>query len=966
MKFLIVLLISSVVSLKANDSLYYVQYFNYELSNKDSTINNLFSEVDFSDLYSDVFIKKPIINLNIEEFNGSGTVTKLGYYDFSFLYRNINKSYLDTNKKNVHINELMGINELKYSKNNTVSMLFLFLEYETFTDNAINDSIIYWDSLSKKFFLKDTTYNAKFKSEYLAISSVGKDKKFTSTGYIDFNLTDSLLVNNLDSISYYAIDFDDGNGINSYYVNDIANVRYSQNGLKHIEIEVFFNGNYSLKCETELFVEMASKNLIPPPPPPFLPVERDYTLEGAYDEIIWNSDDQLMAAYVYYGCGNTELKKPFIIVEGFDPANITFPWVTINKNNVITENGIIRSLQQNANGMFDKLREEGYDIIIIDYKSGGESCWINAKYFKQTLRKINLIKNNNNSVFRNTVMGVSMGGLVSRIALKQMENDQEDHESDIFISVDSPHNGAYIPMSVQGFFIFADGVFDKGAGLGALSNLAAREMLMMYWTKGGKSKDDEDVCSYLLNTDEDFNLRKKFADDLNILGFPAQTYNIGITNGSMTAKRAQMKYNNEMKDMEDGQTLFAFNYDSYKLSYFHTAKAMNSNSNGRKMIGDYTHDPAYFGNDRYEYYITNPIETPFEALSGGNRGEHIYTAEVINSSYCDQGRVVPLIYYMSYYYLGFDILLLGEIFNALYEGPYCPEDEYYVESLLCFIPTSSALAIKLYDENGVCANPYHFLDKFEYSDTYYPNINTLLNANPQLTHFDKWYGTEWNTSHAFGATEPNFDLNKAIKINALESMLDDYLDGTIYNKYIQNKIFKNNEIGKYIVRDEIFVGRDVDLKDLNKGDVIFESGSDIDMKAGIKISFKEGTKIRNGAKVRAKIEQINYNCDLPIPKVNLVPEENSSDNGLKIDLKIYPNPFDKYININFNIEREQNVTLYIMDQTGRIVHTFYKNKLLYAGTHNISYESSNLTAGVYHITIETDFKRVMDKLIRIK
>lgn len=44
-----------------------------------------------------------------------------------------------------------------------------------------------------------------------------------------------------------------------------------------------------------------------------------------------------------------------------------------------------------------------------------------------------------------------MGGLVARVALRQMENDGQAHHTSHYISFDSPHNGANVPLGLQHF-----------------------------------------------------------------------------------------------------------------------------------------------------------------------------------------------------------------------------------------------------------------------------------------------------------------------------------------------------------------------------------------------------------------------------------------------------------------------------------------------------------------------------------
>jgi hypothetical protein len=41
-------------------------------------------------------------------------------------------------------------------------------------------------------------------------------------------------------------------------------------------------------------------------------------------------------------------------------------------------------------------------------------------------------------------MGESMGGILGRIALKQLENEGFDHQIGLYVSYDAPHKGAYV------------------------------------------------------------------------------------------------------------------------------------------------------------------------------------------------------------------------------------------------------------------------------------------------------------------------------------------------------------------------------------------------------------------------------------------------------------------------------------------------------------------------------------------
>ena len=79
----------------------------------------------------------------------------------------------------------------------------------------------------------------------------------------------------------------------------------------------------------------------------------------------------------------------------------------------------------------------------------------NADYLLQAIEWINTQKVNNLSGLReqNIVMGISMGGLVSRYALakRSKQTGTNSTETKAFFSMDSPHQGANVPLGLQHF-----------------------------------------------------------------------------------------------------------------------------------------------------------------------------------------------------------------------------------------------------------------------------------------------------------------------------------------------------------------------------------------------------------------------------------------------------------------------------------------------------------------------------------
>ena len=94
----------------------------------------------------------------------------------------------------------------------------------------------------------------------------------------------------------------------------------------------------------------------------------------------------------------------------------------------------------------DNLDLAGYDIVYLDYAKGTDYIQNNAYLLQDVIKWVN---DNKIGPEPNVVLGVSMGGLVARWALKDMEDRSEDHQVRLNISMDSPHNGAYVPLAAQ-------------------------------------------------------------------------------------------------------------------------------------------------------------------------------------------------------------------------------------------------------------------------------------------------------------------------------------------------------------------------------------------------------------------------------------------------------------------------------------------------------------------------------------
>jgi type IX secretion system substrate protein len=951
-----------------------------ELTPIDSTINSYFRDIDLTVMQSGIFAKNYILGFDFSDYSGSVGSEPINREDFHNIYEQFRKFYLDTLEKPVDTDTLIWIEDIM-SNYDTVAMTYMLLEYEKFSDQAIDDSLITIDTVNNKVIVPDTTYSALYETENIALSVVSREYVFGSSIY--FNLEKSIYFTNIDSISYLSIDFDDGTGYSSYLPNTIVSVEYGygfiNSGEKTINTWVHFNNGDSLLCSTTLYVNAFRGFQLPVNT--ILEQEEYYGKDIADMEIridheeisTWydyNDDTTIVTdieSFIYLGCGNEIFDNPFIVVEGFDPENEMYPWSYKKKKDAPSYQckdttklykGLIQRLDDNGDKAFRKLLESGYDVVVVNFGYGGVSIWKNSSLLRDMIDSINYHKVGNGE---NVLMGVSMGGLLGRTALKIMENENRDHETETFITIDTPHNGAYIPLGIQSIVWDMYKHMHSGSRPSSLKKnkrkltcTAAREMLMMYIDERSSwnSINEDHLIDYTHNTSKDYNLRKDFYDSLKAVGFPEQTINIGVSNGSVENRKNGISASEKLIDIW-GDKIKDWNipvWPGLSPSYdmYHQIYAMPASSSTGYVATSAMNFPTInllfgkiqFGGDDYgtgagnalKRYVVNPtgLDEPIENLSGG------YT-DVLEGTYT-----------------GFRELLECSWVTS------CGWSQH-PDKNACFIPTMSSLALKL-----------DFA--YQYLDT---NIAVLLENNPELTSFDKWYATPYNTYHAFAEEEMNYYGNKSTKENLLSTMINDFLDDNLVNLHIQDTTI-SGEFDFKAIR-EIYCGNhvqqtrydDTDVNNQDTGDVVFEVApvnAEGDIVAGEAIFFKDGTHFKIGSDCHAYIDEnlkpICANNSTRLPEFKTDDDATTLKNDI---VSVYPNPSRDRTNVEFIInENNTLVNLYLIDNSGYMIEKFYDNAVLGQNLYAFDINTEKIPSGSYSLVLETIKGQSVKKLIIIK
>jgi len=167
-------------------------------------------------------------------------------------------------------------------------------------------------------------------------------------------------------------------------------------------------------------------------------------------------------AWVYYGERNQGITRPVLLSDGFNtgPSELDLFW---------------EGLERGAFPLIGELRRRGRDVILLGYEDRSASILDNAKTATAAISRAIAERLDGTPLM---VGGFSMGGLVTRYALAKMEMQRIDHQTAVCWSWDTPHRGAYVPVSLQAFAHYIKKLDSRFSD--QMNSPAARQMLISH------------------------------------------------------------------------------------------------------------------------------------------------------------------------------------------------------------------------------------------------------------------------------------------------------------------------------------------------------------------------------------------------------------------------------------------------------------------------------------------------------
>ncbi|MDQ3073452.1 MAG: hypothetical protein M3Q97_09345, partial [Bacteroidota bacterium] len=439
----------------------------------------------------------------------------------------------------VHDEVVNGVNlQLEGGK---IPLLVLDMRYNAIKPYALDSNLLSYDTMAGEWQDVSGRSETPYTQERLFAMTPAVTQYFQDT--LTFILDPSLYFTNVSqSITLMEVDFGDGAGWRPVDFNVPYQVVYEDTGGIVIHMRV----TYGTKDYT---AGAFSKN-----DGDFTRPDVNMVLEA--QRIMFTGTVKARVT-ILYGEGNSNcIRRPLIFVEGIDYGtsapykkssyswlrdfqNGDFGWPQFVTGGVYDES--VPGIKENRypeilkiTDFISRARQQGYDIILLDFADGATFIQDNAMVFVELVKWVRDQQCREEEI---VVMGASMGGQVARYGLRWMELNNEPHCTRLYVSFDSPHKGANIPMGMQYMAKFHSHL--QKTWNSKLMRQASIQLL-------------HDHASVYPNVHP---RRTEYLNEMQTMGYPQYCRNVAITNGSL---------NSIDQSFSPNEKLFKNNYFIYR------------------------------------------------------------------------------------------------------------------------------------------------------------------------------------------------------------------------------------------------------------------------------------------------------------------------------------------------------------------------------------------------------------------
>lgn len=924
------------------------------------------------------------------------------------------------------------------SHDTTIQTPFDFIEDEvnSYQKDTVNFGIMFWDLYRLKkislqngnYFVFDTANNklhdhptptgTPYILDSLFVGApLGGSVYFKSMTYRinpAFIFTDANTKNQLKDNYTLKIDFGDGIGFRTINPNieSFIPVTYSTSGEKIIKTALFsINGIRSYIYSSISRIYVTSNSLKP-----------------IANRII--TDIPGMTVGVYNSCQALEESKKVIFVEGFDFSDFR------------------KSGNRDHKELYDRfiigekihhLQNFGYEYYVIDWRDSKKDMRFNAYNLLLLIEKLKQeqadVQNNQEFV----LIGESMGGVIGRYVINYMEsslyqqneyeevffveqndndsyfyiatnpnyktewqnynnNKQLRHNTRLLITLDSPHQGANMPLAYQYLYRLGENTF----------------------LPHGVFKTAPTLTFQLLDRKASRQLLKNWMPPIQTMGAIA-----GSSTSSYTNEESHDSFFEQSKFENNGNPRFC-KMMALSDGALDGSPQRNPNTFSNRIAGDYFLDVDYTIDFRVLWVKRNIFQIDFELRSSPNQstgrlvklsyGKYLYKPKLfawgvtlqqiqLNAASIDKYVTNTI----SYDNVAGGLIYLDDVADSilsLLKNPFLSMNVGFVNDKLgiynnltfytdgmsfCFVPLESALDYNRQDpstntdilnetiDNKLSLTPFDVFTGFLYSNEWHTSTRNPLVYN--FTQQDA-AGSTPNTDERFAyhtcATVDNYIPIRTFlsqEIGDEELYLENFETDRVTSYRPEWDIHVNHRNPSYYYSSQLpnpqveipFVySKENDFNVVNSqvsngyATFFYDNNSGVSPTPGLNINYLNSTQFTSANipfGVCCATERSSNTSNKIVPK-----------KGKQATMSVYPNPSlnNDILMIKANFPDGGNtVNIEILDVSGKIVYTLQantiQNTLIFEQPINIS--MLNLKNGIYILNIKNDSHSITEKLI---
>lgn len=577
------------------------------------SLDQQLSNINQTSVTSGIIYERVIQIANIYNFNSTTTFNTANFNYFQQALDEMNRASNGT--KFTTLDNFKNLIATTTAENQ-VDLSILNTQYHILNYNEDNPSQggLTFNTSTNKF----VQISGKVPFYMLNTSIIAPTKDYVSGTSVIYKIRNDLYFKNgTKNIKTLVANF--GDGINRTLIssqlltNQNITVNYTSSGEKISTFTITYSDNTTLTTYGKIFFQFVDSTSRDATAGCFAtdPYKQDFQLQADIPFAGYVAGDPTIKAKidyrVFYGNTNTDkkIRKPIIIIDGFDPGDKrkiedcdceNIPDCAARN----TTNGVFDSEKHRAmvdlmeyyNGpskklLLPELRLLGYDVIMVNHPKytttnlqNGQTVSIdggayyiesNAMALVKLLIQTKQLLINNGSTNNIAVIGPSMGGQISRYALAYMEKNNIPHNTYLWVSIDSPHLGANIPLGDQALLNLvknssheAKAFYEKD-----LSSPAAQQQLIEFHREGSSyhlvnqnflnaQTTSQGMPNNRGNSFFQRHYNNQFSNGLtNSNGWPMNLRKISLVNGSLSGSKETITSN--------GQPFYNFANDNEKV-----------------------------------------------------------------------------------------------------------------------------------------------------------------------------------------------------------------------------------------------------------------------------------------------------------------------------------------------------------------------------------------------------------------